>query len=247
MAAILIQYQIHPENTVLKLLKELFPQTGITERKGFETRIMQGHPLFNEEVNAGNINAEFPAIGVEHTSDLRTDSIGQNFRRFRNSLPIQEFFQKEKEKPKEERVATDKILNTLIDTPILNKFLYQVKSVVSIAGYSSGITAKNQNHLIYNALDGVLLPLCHIIMYRHTGVKAMVSPNIQTNIEMDHTTAGKIWGFESAIELYQTKAVYMDELAEYTNIVGGKKFDVYIKDSKTQFGPDKDFFSFDLA
>ena len=146
MAAILIQYQVHPENTVLHLLREFFPMTGITERKGFETRIIQGHPLFSESVNQGNNNSEFPAIGVEHTSDIRTDSIGQNFSRFRNSQVIREFFQKEKLKPMEERIATDSMLDRLTTAPILNKFLCSVKSIVSIAGYCSGITAKNQNH-----------------------------------------------------------------------------------------------------
>ena len=58
MSAILIQYQIHPENTVLHLLRDFFPMTGITERKGFETRIIQGHPLFSESVNQNNNNAE---------------------------------------------------------------------------------------------------------------------------------------------------------------------------------------------
>lgn len=247
MAAILIQYQVHPENTVLHLLREFFPMTGITERKGFETRIIQGHPLFSESVNQGNNNSEFPAIGVEHTSDIRTDSIGQNFSRFRNSQVIREFFQKEKLKPMEERIATDSMLDRLTTAPILNKFLCSVKSIVSIAGYSSGTTAKNQNHLIYNTVDGLMLPICHTIMYRHRGVKAMASPNTQTNIEMDQLGGGKIWGFESSIEIYQTKAVYMDELPEYTNLVGGNIFDVWIKDSKTQFGKDEDFFSFGIA
>ena len=252
MPAILIQYQVHPENTVLKLLQEFFPYTGLPSRKGFETRIIQGHPLFNESTNQNNNNAEFPAIGVEHTSDIRTDSIGQNFSRFRNSSKIQKFFQDEKKKPTNERVATDEILDLLTAAPILNKFLTSVKSIVSIAGYSSGTAAKNQNHLIYNTIDGLMLPVCHTIMYRHRGVKAMVSPNTQTNIEMDHTTGGKIWGFESSVEIYQTKAVYMDELPEYTNMLGGKTFDVWIKDSKTQFGPEgfgneKDFFNFDAG
>ena len=247
MSAILIQYQIHPENTVLHLLRDFFPMTGITERKGFETRIIQGHPLFSESVNQNNNNAEFPAIGVEHTSDVRIDSVAQNFMRFRNSQRIREFFQKEKLKPIEERIATDSMLDKLTTAPILNKFLFSVKSIVSIAGYCSGITAKNQNHLIYNTVDGLMLPICHTIMYRHRGVKAMVSPNTQTNIEMDHITGGKIWGFESSIELHQTKAVYMDELPEYTNLVGGNIFDVWIKDSKTQFGKDEDFFSFGIA
>jgi hypothetical protein len=247
MPGILIQYQVHPENTVLRLLKEFFPYTGITDRKGFETRIIQGHPLFNESVNQNNNDSEFPAIGIEHTSDLRTDSVGQNFSRFRNSPKIQEFFQAEKKKPTNERVASDEILDRLTAAPILNKFLTSVKSIVSIAGYSAGITAKNQNHLIYNTVDGLMLPICHTIMYRHRGVKAMVSPNTQTNIEMDHITGGKIWGFESSLEIYQTKAVYMDELPEYTNLVGGNVFDVWIKDSKTQFGKDEEFFSFGIA
>lgn len=252
MPGILIQYQVHPENTVLNLLKEFFPYTGITERKGFQTRIIQGHPLFNESVNQTNNDSEFPAIGVEHTSDLRIDSVGQNFSRFRNSPRIQEFFQNEKKKERVERVASDEILDRLTAAPILNKFLTSVKSIVSIAGYSAGLPAKNQNHLIYNTVDGLMLPICHTIMWKYRGVKAMVSPNTQTNIEMDHTRAGKIWGFESSIEIHQTKAVYMDELPEYTNILGGKTFDVWIKDSKTQFGKEgfgaeKDFFNFDIA
>lgn len=252
MPGILIQYQVHPENTVLTLLKEFFPYTGITERKGFQTRIIQGHPLFNESVNQTNNDSEFPAIGVEHTSDLRIDSVGQNFSRFRNSPRIQEFFQNEKKKERVERVASDEILDRLTAAPILNKFLTSVKSIVSIAGYSAGLPAKNQNHLIYNTVDGLMLPICHTIMWKYRGVKAMVTPNTQTNIEMDHTRAGKIWGFESSIEIHQTKAVYMDELPEYTNILGGKTFDVWIKDSKTQFGKEgfgaeKDFFNFDIA
>ncbi|HNF63769.1 MAG TPA: hypothetical protein PKZ20_18700 [Rhodocyclaceae bacterium] len=240
---ILVQYIIHPENEVLNLLKELLPQTGINERK-LQTRIINGHPLFQEGNNNELLNSEFPAIGVEHTSVDREDSIGFNFRRFRNSDRIREFFQKEKEKPLNARVASDKILDELTDSPIINKFITAVKNEVIIAGYCSGIMGKNSNHILYHAVQGIMSPMSHIIQYRHSGVKVMILPNAQVNIEFPDSPHGKLWGFEITVNIFQTQITYMNELPEYTNLIGGNKFDVWIKDSKTQFGSDPDFFSF---
>ena len=201
---ILVQYIIHPENEVLNLLKELLPQTGINERK-LQTRIINGHPLFQEGNNNELLNSEFPAIGVEHTSVDREDSIGFNFRRFRNSDRIREFFQKEKEKPLNARVASDKILDELTDSPIINKFITAVKNEVIIAGYCSGIMGKNSNHILYHAVQGIMSPMSHIIQYRHSGVKVMILPNAQVNIEFPDSPHGKLWGFEITVNIFQTQ------------------------------------------
>lgn len=103
---------------------------------------------------------------------------------------------------------------------------------------------KNSNHILYHAVQGIMSPMSHIIQYRHSGVKVMILPNAQVNIEFPDSPHGKLWGFEITVNIFQTQITYMNELPEYTNLIGGNKFDVWIKDSKTQFGSDPDFFSF---
>jgi hypothetical protein len=224
----LVLYKFSPEIGLKTYLESNLKESGLIDRK-IPINVVLGHPLFVEGFSNETPEKFFPVVGLEHVTDTRIESIGQNYKLIKNTDTLKEQFQNYKTIETTQRIELDYIVDELTQAESIERFIHSVESQVIIAGFTSGNHGRSTLRLLYNAVDGILDGVCHDIMREAQGVKVEVQSNIQMNIESDQF-GFPVWGFEIPLKIIQPRMTIRSKSAHTKNI-----FDVHLKNSRTEF------------
>lgn len=235
----LLVYTTPPDLIVLAWLEVHLPP--LLAARGISARIMLGHPLFTEEPNQSGIDAQWPALGVEHPRDITEYTIGSGFNEFSPAADFHGILNALREIPQYRRSAPDSVLDQLSRARRVQKWHHHVKSEVIIAGFASGGTGRATQRIMYEIVEGVIPAMQHDIQEQVHGVKVLPQSDHQTHLTSDQF-ATQMWGFEIPLLISQVRQTFREKPTHpFTDKI---KFDIHFSGSRTQFGPTKGMFDF---
>ncbi|MCB1303786.1 MAG: hypothetical protein KDK37_05895 [Leptospiraceae bacterium] len=240
---ILVVHVAPPEHTVVTWLRHNIPLAGLRGRN-IDAPVVHGHPLFVEGVSEKGADSAFPKIGVEWTTDKRTDSIGGNFRRFKPSAQFKAALNNYVfSLPTQERAASDLAAQSLGQADVVESWTHIVRSEVIIAGFTSGGTGRSDLRFIYETVDCLMAAMAQDIAAAFPGVKVDISEVHEVNITSE-VGSGKVWGFEIPIGITQPRRIFRKKPKHAFPDI--ETFDIHMSGSRTVFKT-KDLFDFETG
>lgn len=228
--AVLVCYQIPPEDAVIEVLKTLLQECGFQDRK-MDIPVIAGHPLFSEGISEQGADREFPKIGVEWTTDERTDFVGMGYARFKPSADFKAQLQGYKTYLQDNRrMSPDSVIDSLTESKLVERFHHLVDSNVIIAGFASGGSGRRQSRWLYEAVDACLAPLLMDLQELYPGVSLKTTNHHEINLVTDDYGT-RLWGFEIPIIISQYRTT-LRTVPNYADIAG---FDIHLVNSRTRF------------
>lgn len=234
--ALIVFYQVPPEDATIQILNHLLVDSGFqndNQKIGVSIPVIAGHPLFSEGISEGGADREFPKIGVEWSTDERTDFIGQGYERFRPGTDFKNKIQSYKQYLQDSRrVSPDSLIDELTEAKLVEKFHHLVDSHVVIAGFASGGTGRKTSRWMYEAVDACIAPLLVDMQKLYPGISIKTSNHHEVNLVTDDY-GSRLWGFEIPIVISQYRTT-LRSVPDYES-PEIKKFDVHLIHSRTKF------------
>lgn len=234
--SIVVFYQMPPEDGVIEVLSNLLVGCGFQDDKnqiGVTVPVIAGHPLFEEGISEGGADRNFPKVGVEWVTDMRTEYIGQGYERFRpgnNFRARMDSYKKHLQDTR--RMSQDKVIDKLINSKLVEKFHHLVESQIVIAGFASGGAGRKTSRWMYEAVDACIAPLMMDLQELYPGISVKTNPTHEVNLVTDDYGT-RLYGFEIPINIVQYR-VTIRSVPDYLN-PEIKGFDVHLVNSRTRF------------
>lgn len=218
---ILVQYQVPPEETLIKFLSKNLQLAGL-EHRNINVPVIMGHALFAEGISEMGSERNFPKIGVEWTQDRHIDlTFSRNYSLVKMSDSLRDkiisyrtFLEESK------RISSDEVLQTIIESDYVERWDYNVESEIIVSGYATGGAGRRAIRWIFEAVTGVLFPtLMDISVECKVSCKMPDAMDVNLMIESYGTTA---WGFEFPVRISQIKSVFRKKIM-FTDISEGDK------------------------
>lgn len=234
--ALVVFYQMPPEDGTIEVLTKLLEDCGFKDDSnqiGVTVPVIAGHPLFEEGISEGGADRNFPKIGVEWVTDMRTEYIGQGYERFRPGENFKAKMNSYKTYLQDKRrMSQDSIIDKLTTSKLVEKFHHLVESQIVIAGFSSGGSGRKTSKWMYEAVDGCIAPLMMDLQELYPGISVKTNSHHEVNLVTDDYGT-RLWGFEIPINIVQYR-VTIRSVPDYLN-PEIKGFDVHLVNSRTKF------------
>jgi hypothetical protein len=219
--AILVKYQIPPEETVFQHLSGLLNLVGLNLRN-IDCPVILGHALFNEGISNSGQERNFPKIGVEWINDRRNESIGLNYKNILVDTNLRADFLRYKAKLSENlRLSNNDIITEMIMATELESWSHQIESEVIISGYATGGSGRRTLRWIYEAVDSCLSPMLHDISSTYD-VTTFLGETAEVNL-MVEAYGMTVWGFEVPVRISQIKTTYRKNMLLNTKTISSEE------------------------